>query len=124
MPKKKILVVDDEPTLISILSARLNFAGYEVLTASNGVQALEMAAKHSPHLVLLDIMMPEMDGFSVLIKMKENKKTRSIVIVMLTSKNETETIEKALQLGAVDYIVKPFNPGVLLDKLKKLLGKR
>ena len=124
MAKKKILVVDDEPSLLSIVSARLNFAGYECLIADSGPKAIEIARQQNPQLILLDIMMPEMDGFTVLLKLKEDRKTRSIIIMMLTSKSETETIEKALQLGAADFIVKPFSPGILLDKIKKLITKR
>jgi two-component system, OmpR family, alkaline phosphatase synthesis response regulator PhoP len=119
--KNKILVIDDEPSLLEIIKVRLEFSGFEVKTAKNGVEGLEIAKKWTPSLILLDIMMPEMDGFTVLVKLKETKATKSIIIVMLTSKGEVESIEKALNLGAVDYIVKPFTPINLVDKIKKAI---
>jgi len=121
MVKKRILIVDDEPNLLMILSTRLNYVGFDVDTAENGEIAIEKSKKFLPHLILLDIMMPDMDGFSVLAKLKEEKKTRSIIIVMLTSKGDLPSIERALALGAVDYIVKPFSPVILVEKVKKVL---
>ncbi|MEW5945612.1 MAG: response regulator [bacterium] len=121
MAKKKILIVDDEESLLSILSTRLKYAGFDVETAISGELALDMARAFAPHLVLLDIMMPGIDGFTVLSMLKNEKKTRSIVIVMLTSKGDQQAIERALSMGAVDYIVKPFNPARLVDKVKKAL---
>ncbi|MEW6203095.1 MAG: response regulator [bacterium] len=121
MAKKKILIVDDEPNLLMILSTRLKYVGFEVETADNGEIAIEKAKKYIPHLILLDIMMPGMDGFSVLSRLKEEKKTRSVIIVMLTSKGDLPSIERALALGAVDYVVKPFSPVTIIEKIKKIL---
>lgn len=119
--KKKILLVDDEEALLEILSSRLKFAGYEVFTANSGEAAIDLLKKNNPHMVILDIMMPGMDGFSVLGKLKENPKTRSIVVVMLTSKGDASSIRKAISLGAADYIIKPFTPAILLEKIKRIL---
>jgi DNA-binding response OmpR family regulator len=122
--KKRILIIDDEQDLLSILATRLNYAGYEVYTAHNGAEGLNKAQLAAPHLILLDIMMPDMDGYTVLLKLKKNRKTRPYLVVMLTSKSELECIDRAMNLGAVDYIVKPFNPAVLLEKIGRALGKR
>lgn len=122
--KKKILVIDDEVALLSILSARLDFAGYETQTAKDGSDGLEKAVKFTPHLILLDLMMPAPDGFSVLTKLKENRKTRGSRVIMLTSNGETENINRAMTMGAIDYIVKPFNPVILMDKINRAMGAR
>jgi DNA-binding response OmpR family regulator len=122
--KKSVLIIDDEPSLLQILAARLRYAGYEVYTAHNGAEGLKKAQAVSPNLILLDIMMPDMDGFAVLLRLKKNRRTRSAPVVMLTSRSETETIDRAVNMGAEDYIVKPFTPAVLMDKINRLLGKR
>lgn len=122
--KKKILVIDDEAGLLSILSARLDFAGYETQTAKDGSDGLQKAEKFAPHLILLDLMMPPPDGFSVLTKLKENRKTRGSRVIMLTSDGEAESINRAMTMGAVDYIVKPFNPVILMDKISRAMGAR
>lgn len=124
MAKKKILVIDDEPSLLAIVSARLIHSGFDVITAKSALEGLEAAKKQNPNLILLDIMMPEMDGFTVITKLKTMRQTRTIIIVMLTSKGDAESIQKALNLGAVDYIVKPFSPIVLVDKIKKVFVKK
>ena len=122
--KKKILVIDDEENLLRILDARLQFAGYEVYTAHNGTEGLKKAALTTPHLVLLDIMMPDIDGFNVLLQLKKNRKTRTSAVLMLTSKSEPEAIDRAINMGAVDYIVKPFTVGILLEKIGRAIGRK
>lgn len=120
MPKKKILIVDDEPHFITTVKDRLVMMGYEVATASNGKEAIEKV-QGSPDLILLDIHMPEMDGIEVASKLKNSDKTRSIPIIMVTAKSQMEDVTKATDAGAVDYIVKPFSPQVLLEKIRKVL---
>lgn len=122
--KKKILVIDDEKSLLQILSARLDYAGFETQTAPSGAEGLKKAETFSPNLILLDLMMPPPDGFSVLMRLKENKKTRGAHVIMLTSNGETENINRAISMGAEDYVVKPFNPPVLMDKIHRALGIR
>jgi DNA-binding response OmpR family regulator len=122
--KKRILVIDDEEHLLRILGDRLQFAGYDVYTAHNGTEGLKKADLAHPHLVLLDIMMPDLDGYSVLLQLKKNRKTRSAAVLMLTSNTENEAIDRAMNMGAVDYIVKPFAVNVLLDKIDRAISRK
>ena len=112
--KKTILVVDDDLDLLETLKAILEDFDYNAITCSGGEAALEKLKAVTPHLILLDIMMPKMDGIQTLAQLKNNPKTSSIPVIMLTAKTETETIWKAQKMGAVDYIVKPFKTDDLL----------
>jgi CheY-like chemotaxis protein len=103
-----ILVVDDVPTNIGILRAALT-PTYDFLSASNGLNALELAVSHRPDLILLDIMMPEMDGYEVCMQLKRAVETLNIPVIFLTGRNSAEDEQKGLELGAVDYITKPIN---------------
>lgn len=118
---KKILLVDDEAELVEMIKMRLEASGYVVLTAYNGKQALEKV-QEAPDLILLDILMPEMDGIEVAIKLKSSDKTKSIPIVMLTAKSQMEDLTKAADIGVTDYIVKPFDPQIMLKKIKNILS--
>ncbi len=118
---KKILIVDDEPDIVKLVSLRLKLQGYEVATASGGVEGLQKAKDEPPDLILLDVKMPDMDGYQIMQKLKEDGRTRSIPIIMLTGQSNIEDVAKAVQSGAVDYIVKPFESIVLLEKIRKAL---
>jgi len=118
---KKILVIDDEPHLVEILANRLKSNRYAVLTAVTAHDGFEKALKEKPDLVLLDILMPDMDGYQVLRKLKEQAETKAIPVIMLTVKKWSEDVQKAMVGGAVDYLVKPFDPAVLLQKIRKAL---
>jgi DNA-binding response OmpR family regulator len=120
MPRK-ILMFDDEPDLIEIMHARLGAEGYEIISAGDGIEGLKKVETEKPDLILLDVMMPKMHGLDVLRKLKESLKTSSIPVIMLTAKDDTESILKAKSLGAKDYITKPFNAEMLLDSVKKHL---
>ena len=122
--KKKILIIDDEVSLLQILASRLQFAGYDVYTAHNGTEGLKKAELVSPSLILLDIMMPDVDGYAVLLNLKKNRRTRGSHVVMITSNTDPEAIDRAINMGAVDYIVKPFNPAVLMEKVNRVVGGR
>jgi len=124
LKKHKILVVDDDQSLQSIIEMRLRHAGYEVEKAADGEEAMSCMKKSPPRVVFLDIMMPGMDGFEVLDRIKKDRKTRNVPVVMLTSKNGGEDVQKAMSLGAKDYIVEPFRPGILVEKIKKVTGRR
>jgi two-component system, sensor histidine kinase and response regulator len=115
--KPLILIVDDIPKNLQVLSNILNSDGYQISFASNGEQALSVVDSTLPDLILLDIMMPEMDGFEVCKRLKNNQNTKNIPIIFLTGKAETEDIVKGLKLGAVDYITKPFNSIELLSRV-------
>jgi putative two-component system response regulator len=116
--KPTILIVDDQPTNLQILGKRLQLENYTIMAAMNGKIALEMVEERKPDLILLDIMMPEMSGFEVCEKLKNNPTSQNIPIIFLTAKTDTEDIVKAFNLGAVDYISKPFNYAELLSRIK------
>ena len=118
---KKILVIDDEPHLVEILANRLKANGYQVATAVTAQTGLEMALSQKPDLILLDILMPDMDGYQVLRKLKEQTETKRVPVMMLTVKKWSEDVQKAMLGGAVDYLVKPFDPVILIKKIRKAL---
>jgi len=113
----KILVVDDTPSNIQSLAATLKPAGYQVLVATNGQQALDVMAKVRPDLILLDIMMPVMDGFEACAHIKANPDWHDIPVIFLTAKTETADLVKGFELGAVDYVSKPFNAHELMARV-------
>jgi len=122
--KKKILVVDDDQGMLKIIEARLKHANFDVELAQNGEEAMDAMSKKPPKLVLLDIVMPGMDGFQVLEMMKKSRKTKSIPVIMITSKADDQAVQRAITMGARDYIVKPFSPSVMLEKVRKEIGSR
>lgn len=113
-----ILIVDDNPQNIKVLGSIIGNAGYEVAIAMKGDDALIMIEKESPDLILLDIMMPEMDGYEVCRKIKSNPATRDIPIIFLTARRETDDLLKAYEAGGVDYVTKPFDARELLMRVK------
>ncbi|MEB3186410.1 MAG: response regulator [bacterium] len=120
MDKEKILVVDDEASIRQIVETRLKLAGYEVVTAADGQEALDKALSLSPDLIVLDIMMPRVDGFEVC---REIRKTMMTPIIMLTAKGDITDRIAALELGADDYVVKPFSPRELEARIKAVLRR-
>lgn len=120
MSKGKILVVDDEQSIRQIVETRLKMAGYDVVTAGDGLEALELVKIENPNLIVLDIMMPKVDGLQVC---KEIRKTLTTPIIMLTAKGEVVDKIQALELGADDYIVKPFSPRELEARIKAVLRR-
>ena len=123
MSKNRILLVDDEPDIIETAAFMLRARNYSVSTASGGLEGIKKAEKEYPDLILLDIMMPDVDGYEVCTKLKAGKNTKHIPIVMLTAKGESEAVLKSHSVGADDYVVKPFSLPTLLSKLNKFLGK-
>lgn len=121
--KHKILIVDDEPDVLELVIFNLGASGYEAITASNGNEALKKAQALAPHLIVLDIMMPEIDGIEVCKLLRRNPVTSEIPVIMLTAK--TAEIDRiiALEIGADDYITKPFSPRELILRIKKLLQR-
>lgn len=118
---KKILVVDDEFALVDMLKMRLEANSYEVITALDGKTGLERATADAPDLIILDIMMPELDGYEVLRELKKNEKTRSIPVLMLTAKGDTSAIMESQELQATDHLIKPFDPDELLRLIDRYL---
>ncbi len=109
MPKKTILVVDDEQDLLDLIEYNLKKEGFDVLKAENGQQGIQMAKEHSPNLVLLDIMMPKMDGLEVCDQMRADSSLKHIPIIFLTARGDEKTEVEGLDKGADDYITKPIN---------------
>lgn len=120
--KKKILVVDDEEDLSMIMAGVLEHAGFEVLTAVNGQLGLQMAQEHVPDLIFLDVMMPVMDGYQMCRFLKFDEELKHIPIVIVTARQGAEDKKTALDVGADDVIVKPFDPPDLVAMVKKFLG--
>ena len=119
--KERILIVDDISDNIQILGSILRNYEYSINIANNGKQALKLLEKIDPDLILLDIMMPEMDGYETIQKIKENPKLKDTPVIFLTAKSDTEDIVKGFNLGAVDYVTKPFNSVELIARIKNHL---
>jgi adenylate cyclase len=113
----RILIVEDTPANIQSLTATLKQQGYQISVATNGRQALEVLARVRPDLILLDVMMPEMDGFETCQRLKASEQWRQIPVIFLTAKTETADIVRGFELGAVDYVAKPFNAHELLARV-------
>ncbi len=120
MRKNLILVVDDEPPIVRLVKAKLRVDGYEVITASHGEEALQILQQESPDLVVLDVMMPDMDGFETLRRIRQ---TSTVPVVMLTARGSDMDKLKGLQGGADDYITKPFNPDELEARIAAILRR-
>jgi len=123
MPKKTILIVDDEEDILELMSFNLSKEGYKVLTAQDGEQCLNLAKENLPDLIVLDLMLPGMDGLEVARVLKRDPQTGHIPIVMLTAKSEEIDIVTGLELGADDYVTKPFSPRVLLARIRTVLRR-
>jgi DNA-binding response OmpR family regulator len=121
---KKILVVDDEPDVASLLTLLLKSQGYNVIAAGDGQEALELARKQSPDLILLDIMLPRMDGYKVARMLKFDENFSHIPIIMLTAKIQEKDKETGLEMGANAYVTKPFDTEQLLKKIKDTLAEK
>ncbi|HLD30461.1 MAG TPA: response regulator [bacterium] len=121
MTADRILVVDDDADAREILSSRLQACGYDVLLAESGWQALEQVRLKKPQLILLDVMMPELDGFTVCKFLKEKEETRNIPVIFLTAREQLQDVERGFTSGADDYVLKPINWERLLPKIKKYL---
>jgi len=120
---KKILVVDDEIQLVEMVKSRLQANGYIVLTAGDGQEALEKARKEKPDLIILDLMLPKIDGYKVCRMLKFDEKYKKIPILMFTARAQESDKKLGEEVGADGYITKPFEPSVLISKIHELIGK-
>jgi len=119
---KKILVVEDEQDIMEVMTAKLGMDGYEVAGAFNGLEALEKIKQDKPDLIVLDIMLPEMDGYSVNLKLKENKETENIPVIIMTGRGNLKEILKINEKMAIAaYFEKPFPLKLLSEKIKELI---
>ena len=121
--KQKILIVDDEPEAVELVAFNLKQAGYAVATAANGTEALKKARELSPGLIVLDVMLPELDGFEICRTLRGDRTTAGIPILMLTAKAAEFDRVLGLEIGADDYVTKPFSPRELVLRIKKLLER-
>lgn len=125
MKKKdiKILLVDDEPDILEIVGYNLSSEGYQVITAENGFEAVKKAKKELPHLIILDVMMPEMDGIEACELIRKNPDLTNTIVTFLTARGEDYSQVAGFDAGADDYITKPIKPKVLVSKVKALLRR-
>lgn len=124
MSKEHILVVDDEEDIIELVKYNLIREGYNITCATSGEEALKIVGSTPPDLIVLDLMLPDIDGLEVTRQLKSNPKTRSVPIVMLTAKGEESDIVAGLELGADDYIAKPFSPRVLVARIRTVIRRQ
>jgi len=124
MPKGRILIVDDEEDILSLVEYNLKKEGYRTIGVKTGEAALQLVEEETPDLIILDLMLPEMDGLEVCRILKSNENTSDIPIIMLTAKGEEADIVVGLEIGADDYVTKPFSPRVLLARTKALLRRK
>jgi len=122
--RKKILIIDDDPFILDMYVLKFKELGFETETAADGRAGIEKAAMHEPDVILLDVVMPAMDGFEVLQKLKAQKRAHPCKIIFLTNFGQKEDVERGVALGADDYIIKAhFTPSEVVEKVKGLLSK-
>jgi DNA-binding response OmpR family regulator len=122
---KKILIIEDDPFLSGMYLKKLKLSGLEVKVAVDGQEGLESIKKDRPDLVLLDIVLPQMDGYEILKRLKEDKELRTIPVILLTNLGQKEEVEKGMALGAEAYIIKAhFTPTAVVNKVKEVLEKK
>ena len=120
---KRILIVDDEVQLVEMVKMRLEAAGYEIISAYDGQEGFDKAKKDRPDLIILDLMLPKMDGYKVCGLLKNDARYSKIPIIMFTARVQEEDVRLGKDLGAEEYMTKPFEPKILLSKIKELLGE-
>ncbi len=123
MSKKKIVIVEDEPDILEVISYNLRREGYAVHTASDGIKGLSLIRQHQPDLVLLDLMLPGVDGLEICASIKQDSSTKDTSVIMVTAKGEESDIVLGLGVGADDYISKPFSPRELVARVKAVLRR-
>jgi len=124
MSKERILVVDDEEDILELLKYNLSREGYQVSCTTSGEKTLSLVETETPDLILLDLMLPGMDGLEVARRLKDKPHTKNVPIVMLTAKGEEADIVTGLELGADDYVTKPFSPRILLARVRAVLRRK
>ena len=122
--KTKVLVIDDEPNIVQTLQDRLEMNEYTVFTAGNGKDGLDLALQEQPDVILLDVIMPIMDGHEMLEALRKQPEGRDVSVIMLTARSQTQDIARANSCGIDDYIVKPFDLSELLGKIEKVVESR
>jgi DNA-binding response OmpR family regulator len=123
MNRKKILLVDDAETILMMERMILNKAGYELITAKDGQEAVTKASAERPDLILMDVVMPKMNGFEACKQLRSQDTTKAIPIILVTTRGEAESVESGFESGCDDYITKPINGLEVLSKVKSALGE-
>ena len=119
-----ILIADDDPDILELVSFRLERAGYEVLQARNGEEAVQVAIVRRPDLAILDVMMPRLDGYEATRRLREHDETRRMPVILLTARVQEDDIARGFEAGADDYVKKPFSPQELKARVQAVLGRR
>jgi CheY-like chemotaxis protein len=122
MAAKRILICDDDPVILRLLQVNLELEGYDVLQAHHGEEALEIAGAEHPDLIILDIMMPRLDGYQTAERLKADDATKEIPIVFVSAKAQQSDIDKGKSYGVAEYLTKPFDPTDLLEIVERLVG--
>lgn len=118
----KILIVEDDSFLVDMYTTKFELEGFQVISAEDGEKGLELAQSERPHVILLDILMPKMDGFTTLEELKKDDATKDIPVILLTNLGQKEDVKKGFELGAAGYLIKAhFMPSEVVDKIKKIL---
>ena len=120
--KMKVLIVDDEPFNVDYLEQRLEDLDYQIITAADGQEALDKIKSNQPDLILLDLMMPVLDGFAVLSEVKADPGLRDIPVIIISADHDSKSIVRGIKQGADDYLTKPVNADLLVKKVKEFLG--
>lgn len=120
--KQKILIVDDERELTGLVSFHMRMAGFEILTAAHGERALELSRQEKPDLIILDIVIPKLNGWQVCERLRRDAGTKDIAVIMLTARAGIEDTLKGFEAGADDYVTKPFSPRELVARVKRILA--
>ncbi len=123
MPKPKILIVDDEPDVVTLIERALESEGFESVAAYDGISALDIAESEGPAVILLDIMMPMMSGYEVCEQLKANPQTQNIPIICVTSAHTSEAVARCRQVGANSLLTKPFSPAELIAQIHRQLAR-
>ncbi len=123
MERKKILLVDDSSTVLLMEKMILSKSEYDVVTARDGVEGVEKARNERPDLILMDVVMPRMDGFEAVRKLREDDSTKAIPVIMVTTRGELQSVETGYASGCSDYVTKPINGLELLTKVRSCLGQ-
>jgi CheY-like chemotaxis protein len=120
--RKKILITDDDPVIIELLQVNLEMEGYDVVTAANGLEAVDKASSESPDLVILDIMMPKMDGWSARAELLKSPRTADLPVIFLSARAQQADLKKGYEAGVAEYVTKPFEPVELLSIIERVLA--
>ena len=122
--KPLVLVADDDADILALVTFRLERGGYEVVAANDGEEALRLALERAPDLAVLDVMMPKLDGYEVTTRLRQNERTRRMPVILLTARVQEADIARGFEVGADDYVKKPFSPQELGARVQAILGRR